>query len=322
MPDLDTAFADSQVVFELFDELGIYGVRQHAHHWISEERNGLPDAHDHLDGFRRIERPERLPRRPGADDVHGWVADMLFADTPAYMDGLYRLYRSAGGSTRERTLERADLEGLPGILVNCTGLRSPALFDDDAPYWAVRDHLVRVPGAPMPRHNGAIVSYSYAAAGDHDGAYCFPRMDGVVMGGTHQPARYTPGEKPSFHTLDEPTTELDGTTVPTRIVDLNTALLDQFGVDVTRFELEALIDYRPLRDPDGDGVRLELSTEPCGPVVHNYGHGGAGITVSWGCAVRVARLLRDRLEATPRAPQPAPQYAALIPLQQTLSDLV
>jgi D-amino-acid oxidase len=32
-------------------------------------------------------------------------------------------------------------------------------------------------------------------------------------------------------------------------------------------------------------VRLEAEERPGGRVVwHNYGHGGAGVTLSWGCA--------------------------------------
>jgi D-amino-acid oxidase len=61
-----------------------------------------------------------------------------------------------------------------------------------------------------------------------------------------------------------------------------------------------LIGIRPHREA---GVRLELEQEPIasrwGPkfLIHNYGHGGAGITLSFGCATVVAdhvrTLLRD-----------------------------
>lgn len=44
------------------------------------------------------------------------------------------------------------------------------------------------------------------------------------------------------------------------------------------------IGARPARDPE---VRLERE----GDVIHNYGHAGAGVTLSWGCAERVGRLV-------------------------------
>ena len=31
------------------------------------------------------------------------------------------------------------------------------------------------------------------------------------------------------------------------------------------------------------------------PVVHNYGHGGAGVTLSWGCALDTLELVRQAL---------------------------
>ena len=47
------------------------------------------------------------------------------------------------------------------------------------------------------------------------------------------------------------------------------------------------VGLRPFRP------RVRLEAEPPGPgplVVHNYGHGGAGITLSWGCAREAAAL--------------------------------
>jgi D-amino-acid oxidase len=47
----------------------------------------------------------------------------------------------------------------------------------------------------------------------------------------------------------------------------------------------ALVGVRPVRPK---GVRLELEDVDGRAVIHNYGHGGSGFTVSWGCAEEVA----------------------------------
>ena len=51
---------------------------------------------------------------------------------------------------------------------------------------------------------------------------------------------------------------------------------------------------RPVRRT----VRLEIeSTSPSVPlVIHNYGHGGHGIILSWGCALDTAKMVQSCLE--------------------------
>ena len=49
------------------------------------------------------------------------------------------------------------------------------------------------------------------------------------------------------------------------------------------------VGLRPFR---ARGVRLEVE-EGETPIVHNYGHGGSGVTFSWGCAAEVVNLVES-----------------------------
>ncbi len=64
----------------------------------------------------------------------------------------------------------------------------------------------------------------------------------------------------------------------------------------------ALADARVLRHKVGlRPARPDVRLERVGRVVHCYGHGGAGVTLSWGCADDVAALADPRTSATPTA---------------------
>jgi len=53
-----------------------------------------------------------------------------------------------------------------------------------------------------------------------------------------------------------------------------------------------VVEHRTGVRPSRHTVRLERQTTARGnTIVHNYGHGGAGLTMSWGCAEHVLKLL-------------------------------
>ena len=51
--------------------------------------------------------------------------------------------------------------------------------------------------------------------------------------------------------------------------------------------IETITGLRPYRP----SVRVEADNVGRSLCVHNYGHGGDGVTLSWGCAREVARLV-------------------------------
>jgi D-amino-acid oxidase len=162
--------------------------------------------------------------------------------------------------------ERADLRGLDevpgGVVVNCAGLGARTLASDPT-VTPVRGQVVVV---EQPGIEEWVVD-------DGDGpalTYVVPRLDDVVVGGT--------AEEGADDLAVDPATADD-------ILDRATALVPALaGARV----LAHKVGLRPARPT----VRLEAERGGDGrTVVHCYGHGGAGVTLSWGCAADVAALV-------------------------------
>ncbi|MDY6771232.1 MAG: FAD-dependent oxidoreductase [Candidatus Nanohaloarchaea archaeon] len=275
MDDLDQVFQDSLDAFELCREAGTMGVRRQHHLWLADAEGDLPPAEDLIE-----------PEQAGVPPIDGQAkrSELYMAEMQAYLPRLYHLFEAGGGIVEQRRVARDDLAELPGTVVNCTGYWSRELFDDEELY-AVKGHLIQVDDADLPRQDGEITSYVYEQE-DEDSLYCFPRHDAVFLGGTHLEGTPAPGGEWDGEEADGPMLDLGGTEVPERVLTGNREILERLGVELDGATMHGGVGYRPMRDR----VRLERETVDGTPVVHNYGHGGAGITVSWGCALRAAEL--------------------------------
>ncbi|HSN28234.1 MAG TPA: FAD-dependent oxidoreductase [Kofleriaceae bacterium] len=160
----------------------------------------------------------------------------------------------------------SELADVPGdVVINCTGLAARELAHDDAMYPLLGQLVIAEVG-------GADLTASITDDRDPDSFfYIIPRRDELVLGGCSLPREY--GSR----------AELDAA-IKARIVAHAARLGIQIG-DV-RGERVGLRPYRPE-------VRLERdSKDP--RIIHNYGHGGAGFTLSRGCAEDVAALVASR----------------------------
>jgi D-amino-acid oxidase len=96
-----------------------------------------------------------------------------------------------------------------------------------------------------------------------------PREKVVVIGGTATEGSYEPRPDPA--TAD--------------------AILARARALVPELARATVVAHRVGLRPARPTVRLEAERVGEGTLVHCYGHGGAGVTLSWGCADDVAALV-------------------------------
>ena len=195
----------------------------------------------------------------------GFIADVPMIEPGPYLEYLFSLFREQGGEVREKkytSLEEA-LEESP-VVVNCTGLGAREFAKDPSVY-PISGHMVVVDAPP-----------DYAVLDDESEVapcYIFPRQQVALLGGT--------AEKED---LDE----------RVRLDRIGKILSSCARLNPQILYSQVLETYVGLR-PGRDTVRLEVEKRKEGVVIHNYGHGGAGFTLSWGVAEEVKKLLETAL---------------------------
>ena len=190
----------------------------------------------------------------------GWVFEAPVVAMPFYLAWLEAKAAELGVAIETRTV--SDLEGLlleASLVVNCSGLGARELCGDEALH-PIRGQVVRV----APGHARRFVQ---ASSGATPLTYVIPRADCTVLGGTE--------DVESWDLTPDPAT---AASIRSRCVAL-----------VPELASAAVLSHAVGLRPGRPEVRLESVVRPGGVIIHNYGHGGGGVTLSWGCADEVAR---------------------------------
>ncbi|MFE5591191.1 FAD-dependent oxidoreductase [Streptomyces sp. NPDC056549] len=212
-----------------------------------------------LPGYRPCE-PAELP----TGFTTGYRFNVPLIDMPTYLGYLLHRLHAAGG-----TVERGRVTSLPDagdqatVLVNCAGMGAQELVPDPG--------LRPIRGQHVVVSNPGLTEFFSEDTGLSPDLLCFyPHGNAVVLGGTAIDAKgdLAADEKAAAGILGR-CAEVEPRLANARV-------------------LEHRIGVRPTRA----SVRVEAEWQEDGTVVvHNYGHGGAGVTLSWGCAEEVTSIL-------------------------------
>ncbi len=303
---MDILYQDSHQVFRQLHESGIDIIRQNRHYEWFRFPVSDPVYREWMKNFNPINSSENLTGElfdSDADQVHGWFFNCYFVDWPRYVQWLYEQYQAAGGKLERRKVTAGNVTSLDSsLVVNCTGAYSRELFEDPEDFCFMLGKTLVVEDAPDPNELDSIISYNYTpgseiyshSSGKAIDVYLYPRKSGWVLGGSRlhghldSKGRWL-GEQWTGRMLS-----IDQQQVPAPIYEINRDLIQKlYDIDIADYTLRAKSGYRFMRDSQTEGIRLEATREYGKYIFHNYGHGGGGITLSWGCALQVARMMRN-----------------------------
>jgi D-amino-acid oxidase len=217
-----------------------------------------PDWADQIGGLTRCE-PDDLP--PGY--ATGWRFTAVLVDMPAYLGYLQRRLADAGTAVQIRRLSTLDeAVGAAPVVVNCTGIGARELVPD----------LDVVPsrGQVVVVENPGITEFFADEPGlEADLLYILPHGPTVVLGGIAATGEWNLRADPAVAAaIVERCAGIDPRLREARVLE------HRVGLRPTRTTVR-------VQEQRRDGVRL----------IHNYGHGGSGVTLSWGCAADVAAMV-------------------------------
>ncbi len=208
---------------------------------------------------RRVS-PDELP--PGRRDGYAFAVPVI--EMPIYLRYLVQRFETIGGSIEYREVELVEsVEQEARIIVNCAGLGARDLVGDTTTH-PIRGQIVRV-------QNPGLTDFILDDENPEGVTYIIPRSEDCILGGI--------AEENAWETKPDPKVA-EG--ILSRCVGLE-----------PRLAKAEILEHKVGLRPGRPEIRLETEELDDGTAcVHNYGHGGSGITLSWGCAAETADLVK------------------------------
>ncbi|MFF3876027.1 FAD-dependent oxidoreductase [Streptomyces sp. NPDC001978] len=244
-------------VFRQLAEEGGAGVRMVSGVEAARHPVETPPWSELLPDFRQADSSE-LP--DGFVSGHRFTVPLV--DMPVYLDHLLHRFRDLGGEVEQRAVHSLDEFVDASAAVNCAGMGAAELAADDT--------LRPIRGQHVVVENPGITEFFSEDTGLSPDLVCFyPHGNRVVLGGT----------------------AIDGDGDLSDDAAAAKGILERCAAIEPKLADGRVIEHRVGARPTRSEVRVEADSHRGRvPLIHNYGHGGAGVTLSWGCAREVAQF--------------------------------
>jgi D-amino-acid oxidase len=213
---------------------------------------------------------EELQDYPGVK--WGYFVSAPVANMEKYLPWLVDEAKKSGVTFQSKKLASLeDVDPIYDLVVSCTGIESQSFLADKT--------VVPVRGQYLMLRNAGIELERYIGDDDHpEGmSYAILRDGDLLVGGTEE--------------FGVAKLEFDQT--PDAIL----SRAAKFAPEISQIDprkWEKVVGLRPFRP---GGVCLEMTSRMTKggsmPVIFNYGHGGSGFSLSWGCAEEVLHLVQS-----------------------------
>jgi D-amino-acid oxidase len=218
-----------------------------------------PDWARTLPGFRECE-PGELP----AGFVHGWHYTAPILDMPRYLAALEAMVRAPGAQLccDERMTTLADGFADAPIVINCSGAGARELVPDPS-VKPIRGQLVAIRN---PGHREFFAEHTEELG---EMIYLLPQGDILLLGGSAE----------------------EGVSDPDPDLLVADAIVKRCGDIFPEIRAAPILGHRAGIRPARPTIRLEHEDQGDRHIIHNYGHSGAGVSLSWGCADEVTDIV-------------------------------